>query len=62
MSSMRTVCRSPIPLDTITLPRPVMISKKLLASEIEIIRAAGISLVFNHRNRYYCTARRSVTV
>ena len=52
MSCIRTICRSPTPLATTTVPRLVKSSKKPRASEIETIRATGISRVFSQRNRY----------
>ena len=62
MSSILMTWRSPIPLATTTLPRPVMISKKLRASEMDMIRETGIALVFNQRIWFIYTTRRSVIV
>jgi hypothetical protein len=45
MSSILIFWPEPMPLATKTLPRPVSTSKKLRLSEIEIIRATGISVV-----------------
>ena len=45
ISSILIVIRAPIPLETTTLPLPVTISNKLLASWIDIILPTGISLV-----------------
>ena len=62
ISSIRTVWPDPIPAETTTVPLPVIISKKLRASDMEIILVTGISFVCNHKNLYICITRRSVIV